>query len=166
MDPGAPFRPNDQRVPRMPRPANSTNSLSRTASTLADFYPQVIAGREALNDLANLQVLGFASSPLPLANAVITHVTTTLHNDSQQLRLRDCGDENRLYDPTFCTTTGNNYDAIEGSTQPLVTQNDQVIAEVFGEEHLVVTPGQTRDIFQASQSTLNNRYIIQDSSYV
>ena len=150
----------------MPRPTDTTTRLSLTASALTDLYPQGIAGREALNDLENLQVLGFASSPLTLANAVITHVTTTRHNDSQQLRFRDCGDENRLYDPTFCTTTGNNYDAIEGSTQPLVTQNDQVIAEVFGEEHLVVTPGQTRDIFQASQSTLNNRYIIQDSSYV
>ncbi|HBN8234096.1 MULTISPECIES: hypothetical protein [Pseudomonas aeruginosa group] len=81
-------------------------------------------------------------------------------------RLRDCGDGNRLYDPTFCTTTGNNYDAIEGSTQPLVTQNGQVIAEVFGEKHLVVTQGQTRDLFQISNSPLNNRYIIQDSSYV
>lgn len=68
----------------MTRPTDTTSSLSLTASALTELFPQTIAGREALNDLANLQVLGFTSSPLTLANAVATHVTTTLHNDSQQ----------------------------------------------------------------------------------
>ncbi|WP_236200105.1 type VI secretion system Vgr family protein [Pseudomonas pseudonitroreducens] len=68
----------------MTRPTDTTSSLSLTASALTELYPQTIAGREALNDLANLQVLGFTSSPLTLANAVASHVTTTLHNDSQQ----------------------------------------------------------------------------------
>ncbi|MDH0292041.1 type VI secretion system tip protein VgrG [Pseudomonas sp. GD04087] len=68
----------------MTRPTDTTSSLSLTASALTELYPQTIAGREALNDLANLQVLGFASSPLTLANAVASHVTTTLNNDSQQ----------------------------------------------------------------------------------
>ena len=68
----------------MTRPTDTTSSLSLTASALTELYPQTIAGREALNDLANLQVLGFTSSPLTLANAVASHVTTTLNNDSQQ----------------------------------------------------------------------------------
>ncbi|WP_448681685.1 type VI secretion system tip protein TssI/VgrG [Pseudomonas nicosulfuronedens] len=67
----------------MPRSSDTTTSISLTASALTDLYAQTVSGLEALNGAARLELLGFSSSPLTLANAVITHITTTLHNDSQ-----------------------------------------------------------------------------------
>lgn len=68
----------------MTRPTDTTICLSHTASVLADLYPQDISGQEALNDLAQLNLLGFSSNPFTLSDSVASHLTTTLHNDSQQ----------------------------------------------------------------------------------
>ncbi|PJI47448.1 MAG: type VI secretion system tip protein VgrG [Pseudomonas sp.] len=68
----------------MPRPTDTTTSLSLTASALTDLYPQTLSGQEALNNLAQLNLLGYSSSPLALPDSVASHVTTTLHFDNQQ----------------------------------------------------------------------------------
>jgi len=68
----------------MPRPTDINTSLSLTAPTLAELYPQALSGQEALNDLADLTLHGFSSTPLTLATAVASHLTATLRHDDQQ----------------------------------------------------------------------------------
>nr|WP_294976437.1 type VI secretion system tip protein VgrG [uncultured Pseudomonas sp.] len=68
----------------MPRPTDTTTSFFLNASALADLYPQRITGQEALNDLTQLNLLGFSSNPLALPGAIASHLTTTLHNDANQ----------------------------------------------------------------------------------
>ncbi len=67
----------------MPRPTDTTTTLSVTAAALADLYPETLAGEEALNGLGSLTLHGYSATPLTLANAVASHVTVTLHNDAQ-----------------------------------------------------------------------------------
>lgn len=67
----------------MPRPSDTTTSISLTASALTELYAQTVSGLEALNGVARLELLGFASSPLILASGVNTHVTANLHNDGR-----------------------------------------------------------------------------------
>ncbi|WP_342245375.1 type VI secretion system Vgr family protein [Pseudomonas sp. OTU5201] len=71
----------------MPRPVDSTTSLSLTASALADLYPQHLAGGEHLNRLGSMHLNGYSATALTLTSAVASHVTTTLHNDGNQRRL-------------------------------------------------------------------------------
>lgn len=65
----------------MPRPTDTTTTLSVTATALAELYPQTLAGEEVLNGLGSLSVQGYSATPLTLADAVASHLTATLHND-------------------------------------------------------------------------------------
>ncbi|QEY63567.1 type VI secretion system tip protein VgrG [Metapseudomonas lalkuanensis] len=68
----------------MPRPTDTTTSLSLCASALADLYPQQLVGGEHLNRLGDLQLGCFSATALSQTSAVATHVTATLHNDAHQ----------------------------------------------------------------------------------
>ncbi|OEC34825.1 type VI secretion system secreted protein VgrG [Pseudomonas cuatrocienegasensis] len=68
----------------MPRPTDTTTSLSLSASALTDLYPQTLSGGEALNELGSLALHGDSTTALTLPSAVATHVTLTLHNDANQ----------------------------------------------------------------------------------
>lgn len=68
----------------MPRPTDTTTSLSLSASALTDLYPQTLSGDEALNELGSLTLQGDSASALTLSSAVATHITATLHNDANQ----------------------------------------------------------------------------------
>ncbi|TBV14604.1 type VI secretion system tip protein VgrG [Stutzerimonas kirkiae] len=68
----------------MSRPTDATTSISLTASARMEIYPQGIFGHEALNGLAQLNLQSFSSNPLTLPDSVASHITTTLHNDTQQ----------------------------------------------------------------------------------
>ncbi len=68
----------------MPRPTDSTTSLSLTASALAALFPERLAGEERLNALPGWELLGYSASPLALDGAIATHLTATLHNDADQ----------------------------------------------------------------------------------
>ncbi|WP_236173539.1 type VI secretion system Vgr family protein [Pseudomonas pseudonitroreducens] len=68
----------------MPRFSDANSSLSLEAAALSALYGESLAGREAINALGELQLSGNSDSPLTLSSAVATHVTSTLHNDSQQ----------------------------------------------------------------------------------
>ncbi|TLP73589.1 type VI secretion system tip protein VgrG [Pseudomonas nitroreducens] len=65
----------------MPRPTDTTITLSVTGSALADLYPETLAGEEVLNALGSLSLHGYSATPLALADAVASHVTVTVHND-------------------------------------------------------------------------------------
>ncbi|PWK41334.1 type VI secretion system Vgr family protein [Pseudomonas sp. OV226] len=68
----------------MPRTTDSNTTLSLTATSLSALYPESLSGEEALNSLGSQTLNGLNDgSALPLASAVATHVTTTLHNDAQ-----------------------------------------------------------------------------------
>lgn len=68
----------------MPRTTDSNTTLSLTATSLSALYPESLSGKEALNSLGSQTLNGLNDgSALPLASAVATHVTTTLHNDAQ-----------------------------------------------------------------------------------
>ncbi len=67
----------------MPRPTDTTTSLSLTATAVADLYPESLTGEEALNALGSLMLNGNSSTALTLADAVASHLTATLHNDDQ-----------------------------------------------------------------------------------
>ncbi|MDH4565408.1 type VI secretion system tip protein VgrG [Pseudomonas sp. BN414] len=71
----------------MTRPTDSNTSLSLKATSLADLYPYDFSGYETLNALGALTLNGSSSTALVLANAVATHLTTTLHNDANQRAL-------------------------------------------------------------------------------
>lgn len=68
----------------MPRPTDTTTSLSLTASALADLYPETLSGSESLNTLGNLALGGYSATALTLADAIATHATATIHNDANQ----------------------------------------------------------------------------------
>uniref|UniRef100_UPI001CC7A709 type VI secretion system tip protein VgrG n=1 Tax=Pseudomonas aeruginosa TaxID=287 RepID=UPI001CC7A709 len=68
----------------MPRPTDSTTSLSLTASALTALFPERLAGEERLNALPGWELLGYSASPLALDGAIATHLTATLHNDADQ----------------------------------------------------------------------------------
>jgi type VI secretion system secreted protein VgrG len=68
----------------MPRPTDTTTSLSLTASALADLYPESLSGEEMLNELGSLTLHGYSATALALSSAVATHLTATLHNDDKQ----------------------------------------------------------------------------------
>ncbi|HGM4189471.1 TPA: type VI secretion system tip protein TssI/VgrG [Pseudomonas aeruginosa] len=68
----------------MPRPTDSTTSLSLIASALAALFPERLAGEERLNALPGWELLGYSASPLALDGAIATHLTATLHNDADQ----------------------------------------------------------------------------------
>lgn len=68
----------------MPRPTDTNTTLSLSASTLGDLYPQTLSGGEALNELGSLTLGGYSATALTLSNAVATHLTATLHNDADQ----------------------------------------------------------------------------------
>ncbi|MBU1333151.1 MAG: type VI secretion system tip protein VgrG [Gammaproteobacteria bacterium] len=68
----------------MTHPTDASISLSLIAPALTDLYPQSISGQEALNDLAQLNLLGFNNNQLALSGSVATHITATLHNDANQ----------------------------------------------------------------------------------
>jgi type VI secretion system secreted protein VgrG len=65
----------------MPRPTDTTTTLSVTATALADLYPETLAGEEVLNALGSLSLQGYSATPLTLADAVASHITATVHND-------------------------------------------------------------------------------------
>ncbi|MGE8360132.1 type VI secretion system tip protein TssI/VgrG [Pseudomonas sp.] len=67
----------------MPRPTDTTTTLSVTATALADLYPETLAGEEVLNALGSLSLHGYSATPLALADAVASHVTATVHNDER-----------------------------------------------------------------------------------
>ncbi|HUE91588.1 type VI secretion system tip protein TssI/VgrG [Pseudomonas sp.] len=66
----------------MPRPTDTTTSLSLTATALTDLYPQQLSGEEALNSLGSLTLHGYSATALTMADAVASHLTATLHNDA------------------------------------------------------------------------------------
>lgn len=68
----------------MTRPTDTTTSLSLTATALADLYPEHLSGEEALNSLGSLNLYGYSATALTMADAVASHLTTTLHNDAMQ----------------------------------------------------------------------------------
>ncbi len=68
----------------MPRPIDANTSLSLGATALADLYPEILAGEEALNDLGSLVLNGSSATALTLTSAVASRITTTLHNDADQ----------------------------------------------------------------------------------
>ncbi|WP_271407780.1 type VI secretion system Vgr family protein [Pseudomonas sp. Q1-7] len=68
----------------MTRPADTATSLSLTASSLAELYPERLSGKETLNDLDSLVLDGYSATTLTLTGGVATHVTATLHNDANQ----------------------------------------------------------------------------------
>nr|WP_298169849.1 type VI secretion system tip protein VgrG [uncultured Pseudomonas sp.] len=68
----------------MTRPTDTTTSLSLTATALADLYPEHLSGEEALNSLGSLTLHGYSATALTMADAVASHLTTTLHNDAMQ----------------------------------------------------------------------------------
>jgi type VI secretion system secreted protein VgrG len=72
----------------MPRPTDTTTSLSLSASALSDLYPENFSGEEALNALGSLMLNGNSSTALSLDSAVASHLTLTLHNDAEE-RLLD-----------------------------------------------------------------------------
>ncbi|HWV09199.1 MAG TPA: type VI secretion system tip protein TssI/VgrG [Pseudomonas sp.] len=65
----------------MPRPTDTTTTLSVTASALTDLFPETLSGEEVLNALGSLNLRGYSATPLTLADAVASHVTATVHND-------------------------------------------------------------------------------------
>jgi len=67
----------------MPRPTDTSTSLSLTATTLTDLYPEHLSGEEALNSLGSLTLSGYSATALTMADAVASHLTATLHNDDQ-----------------------------------------------------------------------------------
>lgn len=79
-------------------------------------------------------------------------------------RLRDLGDNGRLYDPTFCTSTHNNYTAIAGSNLPS-TGSGTISAVLFGTRYLVITNGMNRAMFELNQSAIHPQYEIKDTHY-
>jgi type VI secretion system secreted protein VgrG len=66
----------------MTRPTDTTTSLSLTATALVDLYPEHLSGEEALNSLGSLTLHGYSATALTMADAVASHLTTTLHNDA------------------------------------------------------------------------------------
>ena len=66
----------------MPRPTDTTTSLSLTATALTDLYPEQLSGEEALNSLGSLNLHGYSATALTMADAVASHLTATLHNDA------------------------------------------------------------------------------------
>lgn len=68
----------------MPRPTDTTTSLSLTATALTDLYPEQLSGEEALNSLGSLSLHGYSATALTMADAVASHLTATLHNDAMQ----------------------------------------------------------------------------------
>lgn len=45
----------------MPRPTDTNTTLSLSASTLGDLYPQTLSGGEALNELGSLTLGGYSA---------------------------------------------------------------------------------------------------------
>lgn len=68
----------------MSHPTDSTTSLSLTATALTDLYPESLSGEESLNGLGSFMLSGCSATALALDKAVATHLTLTLHNNSQQ----------------------------------------------------------------------------------
>ncbi|BAU74752.1 type VI secretion system Vgr family protein [Metapseudomonas furukawaii] len=68
----------------MARATDSNASVSLTASSLADLYPEEASAREAIGQLGQLVLLGHSVTPLALPDAIATHLTVTLHNDASQ----------------------------------------------------------------------------------
>ncbi|MFS2124637.1 type VI secretion system tip protein TssI/VgrG [Pseudomonas sp. Pseusp97] len=67
----------------MARPIDTRTTLSVTAPSLAELYPESLSGEQALNSLGSFILRGYSASTLPLADALASHVTATLHNDDQ-----------------------------------------------------------------------------------
>jgi hypothetical protein len=101
----------------------------------------------------------------PLGGQIPAYVPNVGWVFENHYRLRDLGDGNRLYDPTFCTMSPDNYDGIEGSTPSMFTQR-RIVAEVFGEQYLVITNGVHRERFALHQNPANPRYFVSDGDYV
>lgn len=68
----------------MPRPTDTTTSLSLTTTALTDLYPEQLSGEEALNSLGSLKLHGYSATVLTLSSAVASHLTATLHHDDKQ----------------------------------------------------------------------------------
>lgn len=68
----------------MPRPTDSSTSLSLSATAVSDLYPEGFSGEEALNGLGSFTLNGYSATALTLSSAVASHLTATLHNDDQQ----------------------------------------------------------------------------------
>ena len=80
-------------------------------------------------------------------------------------RLRDANDGNRLYDPTFRTSSPNNYDAIAGSV-PTMFGPQMIRTDLFGLRYLVVTNGIQRALFQLHQNAVPIQSVIDDGDFV
>ncbi|HEJ5655996.1 type VI secretion system tip protein VgrG [Pseudomonas aeruginosa] len=61
-----------------------TSSLSLVAELLSDLNLETLAGGERLNTLDSMSLQGNSSTSLTLSNTVASHLSATLHNDSQQ----------------------------------------------------------------------------------
>ena len=94
--------------------------------------------------------------------AYVTNIGWVFDN---HYRLRDAGDGNRLYDPTFGTVSPNNYDAIAGSVATMVGPG-MTTSEIFGQKHLVVTQGMLRAKFDLHQNPVPVQYAVDDTCYV
>ena len=71
----------------MPRPTDTSTTLSLTATALSDFFPENLSGEESLNVLGSLMLSGRSAITLVLDSAMATHLMLTLHNGSQQRSL-------------------------------------------------------------------------------
>ncbi|MDU2611191.1 MAG: type VI secretion system tip protein VgrG [Pseudomonas aeruginosa] len=61
-----------------------TSSLSLVAELLSDLNLETLTGGERLNTLDSMSLQGNSSTSLTLSNTVASHLSATLHNDSQQ----------------------------------------------------------------------------------
>ncbi|WP_122282809.1 type VI secretion system Vgr family protein [Pseudomonas syringae group genomosp. 3] len=68
----------------MPRPTDTTTTLSLTGTALTALYPESVSGEESLNSLGQQVLHGQCDAPLTLTTAIASHVTLTLHNDALQ----------------------------------------------------------------------------------
>ncbi|TBV06690.1 type VI secretion system Vgr family protein [Phytopseudomonas dryadis] len=68
----------------MTRSTDSNTTLSLTAPSLSALFPESLSGDEVLNTLGAQTLYGLNDgASLTLTSAIATHVTTTLHNDTQ-----------------------------------------------------------------------------------
>lgn len=72
----------------MSRPADTSTTLSLTATALPDLFPETLAGEESLNGLGGFNLSGHSATVLTPDRAVASHLTATLHNEDME-RLLD-----------------------------------------------------------------------------
>lgn len=86
-----------------------TSSLSLVAELLSDLNLETLAGGERLNTLDSMSLQGNSSTSLTLSNTVASHLSATLHNDSQQRPLDAWSPKSTSSPPTQLPTVFNSY---------------------------------------------------------